>query len=87
MRRFGCSGSSDSRSSGGAVQVRLEDGADVVVAGLAQAAVDPQREVDERRVLHVDTDEVPEAPGFGDEPLDVRVAELLVERGARGASA
>src|SRR5207245_9634332 len=41
-----------------ASQVGLEHDADVVVAGLAQGAVDAQRGVGEGAVLHVDADEV-----------------------------
>jgi hypothetical protein len=52
------------------------------VAGIAQPAVDPQRDVDEGRVLHVEADEVAVPRGLCDEPLDVRVAEPLVERDA-----
>ena len=62
-----------------AVEVRLEDGADVVVALLAQRPEHAQRRVDERRLLHVEPDEVADAGGVRDELADVRARELLVE--------
>ena len=78
-RRFGSSGSSSSRSPGRAVEVRLEHGADVRVTLLAERPEHAQRRVDERRLLHVEPDEVADAGGMGDELADVRARELLVE--------
>ena len=60
-------------------QVGLEDDADVLVAGLAQLAVEAERVVGAARVLHVDADEVP-APGrVADDALEVGAAELVAE--------
>ncbi len=78
-RRFGRSGSELREIVLAAVEVRLQDGADAVEAVLAQPAVDAERRVDERRLLHVDADERVEVAGVLDEPLDVPVRELLVE--------
>ena len=63
----------------GPPQVRLEDDAEVVVAGLAQLAVEPQRVVGAARVLHVDPDEVVARGGVADDALQVRAAEVVVE--------
>ena len=60
-------------------EVRLEHGADAVVTRLAQPPVDPERRVDDARLLHVDPHEAPEALGHVHDALDVRVRELLVE--------
>src|SRR5829696_2218977 len=62
-----------------AVQVRLEDGPDVVEACLAQPPVRAQRRVDVPRLLHVDADEGAAAARVLDEPEHVRVRELLVD--------
>ena len=78
-RRLGASGSSDSRSLLGPEEVRLQHGADVVVTRLAQPAVDAERRVDDARLLHVDPDEAAEPLRDLDDPLDVRVRDLLVE--------
>ena len=60
-------------------QPRLEHDADVVVPVLAQLAVEPQRLVGRRRVLHVDPDEVAVA-GRGAHDLDeVLAAEVVRE--------
>jgi hypothetical protein len=64
---------------GGAVEVRLQHSADAVVTGIAKALVDAEREVDVVRLLHVDPDERPQRAGTRDQPLDVRVRDLLVE--------
>ena len=64
---------------GRAVEVRLEHGADVLVALLAQAPVDTERCVDERRLLHVEAHEVPEPRCVRHQLADVRACELLVE--------
>src|SRR5215217_4722527 len=42
----------------GAIEVRLQNGADVVMPIAPKAAIDPQRVVDPSRFLHVDADEV-----------------------------
>ena len=63
----------------GAVEVRLQHGADVLVARLTEAAVDPQGRLDQARLLHVDPNEVPELARPLDEALDVHVGQLLVE--------
>src|SRR5512133_4292848 len=55
----------------GPEEVRLQDGADVLVPALAQAAVDAERGVDVARLLHVDADEVPPGRGVLDELGDV----------------
>ena len=60
----------------------MEDGADVEVTLLAQRAEDPQGRIDERRLLHVEANEVAEPRSMGDELADVRACELLVEREA-----
>ena len=44
----------------GPVEIRLEDGPDVGEPRLAEPAVDVERLVHDRRVLHVDPDEVAE---------------------------
>ena len=62
-----------------AQQVRLEDRPNVVVAALAQAHERPERGLEVLRLLHVDADERAQAPGMGNEPLHVRVCDLLVE--------
>src|SRR5581483_8448523 len=64
----------------GAVEVGLEDGADVVVTALAQAPVDAERRVDVGGLLHVDPDEVAERRGVLDELGEVAERELLVDR-------
>ena len=64
---------------GRAVEVRLQDGADVLVTVLAQRPVHPERRIDEGRLLHVEPDEVPARGGVGDELADVGLRELLVE--------
>ena len=62
-----------------AVEVRLQDRADVLVARGPQALVDPERRVDELGLLHVDAHEEVAARGVRDEAFDVRVRGLLVE--------
>ena len=62
-----------------AVEVGLQHRADVLVALLAEAAVDAQRRVDVERLLHVEPDEVAAGGGVRDELADVRARELLVE--------
>jgi hypothetical protein len=59
--------------------VRLEDDAEVVVTGLAELAVEPQRVVGAARVLHVDAHEVPARGGVADDALEVRAADVVVE--------
>ena len=61
------------------VQVRLQHRPDAFEALLSQPAVAAQRRVDERRLLHVDPDEGPEALRVLYEPLYVRVRELVIE--------
>src|ERR1035437_1485833 len=58
-------------------EVRLQDGADVVVTGLAQAPVDAEGRLDPLRLLHVDADEVVERGRFAHEPLDVAVRDIF----------
>ena len=79
MRRFGRDGSSRWRSSGAAVEVGLQDGADALEPGGAQPLVDPQRPADVVRLLHVDPDERAQLAGARDEPGDVLVRGFLVE--------
>ncbi len=57
-RTLGRRSASAAMSSTRPPEPRLEDDADVVVAVLAQLAVEPQRVVGRRRVLHVDAHEV-----------------------------
>ena len=64
---------------GSAVEVRLQDRADVLVARSPQALVDPERRVDELGLLHVDAHEEIATRGVRDEALDVRMRGLLVE--------
>ena len=66
-----------------AVEVRLEDGADVVVACFAEPAVDAERGFDARRLLHIHAEEVAVPRGMPDELRDIPVRELLVEREAK----
>ena len=79
MRRFGVAREQALEVVRRAVEVRLEHRADAVVAGVAEALVDPQRHVDVLRLLHVDAEERAELAGARDESLDVRVRDLLVE--------
>ena len=60
-------------------QVGLEDDADVVVPGVAQLAVEPQRVVGRARVLHVDADEVADLGRVGHDLLEVAAAEAVAE--------
>ena len=78
-RRFGARSSRAVEIGRSAVEVRLQDGADVLVARLAQVPVDAERCVDERRLLHVEPHEVPEPGGVSDQLADVGARELLVE--------
>ena len=67
----------------GAAHVGLEDDADVAVPVL-QLAVDAERRVRRRMVLHVDADEIAEAFGGLDDARDVVAAEPLVDLEAPG---
>ena len=60
-------------------QVRLHDDAEVVVAVGPQLAIEPQRLVGGRRVLHVDADEVAALTRVLDDRLEVFLAECVVE--------
>ena len=65
---------------GRAVQVRLQDDADILVPAPPQALVDLEGRGDEPRLLHVDPHELAETAGVGDDPLEVVVRRLGVER-------
>ncbi len=60
-------------------QARLQDDAEVVVPALAQLAVEPQRVVGRRRVLHVDPDEVAVAGRGAHDVEEVLAAEVVRE--------
>ena len=60
-------------------QVRLQHDADVLVALVAQLAVQRERAVGRRRVLHVDAHEAAARGGVDDDRLEVLAAEVEVE--------
>ena len=62
-----------------AAQIRLQDDADVLVAGLAQLAIEAQRVVGRRRVLHVDAHEAVIFRGLSHDVLEVRAARVVGE--------
>ena len=65
---------------GSAVQVRLQHRAHAVVPCRTEPLVDAQCRVDEVGLLHVDAEERAELTGSRDEPFDVLVRDILVER-------
>ena len=62
-----------------ALETRLQDDADVLVPGIAEPAVERERVVDARRVLHVDPDEGAARRSVAHDALEQRPAELEVE--------
>src|SRR5207237_946684 len=60
-------------------KVRLQDDAEVLVAGLAELAIKAQRVVGRRGVLHVDANKVAPARRLADHRLEVLAAEVVVE--------
>ena len=84
-RRFGCERQQLVEVARRPVQVGLQDAADVVVAALAELAVDAERRVDDGGLLHVDAHRVAERGGMGDDRGDVLERELLVDAAGPGA--
>src|SRR5207249_2335850 len=62
-----------------AVQVRLEHNAEILVPGAVEIAVEIERAIGGRRVLHVDADEVPPGGSVHDDRLQVVATEVGVE--------